>query len=419
MRAAGDRPHPARCPGRIRRRLLSQPPAAAGHRAGADRRPVTRHRPVAQDGHDVRRAEPDRVRVQIGAGVLRVALGRDPGAIVLDLPGHLPRPPSHRARHQPGGLLRHGHAAVPGLDRDMRAARQHIVKMAGALVRRRVDDLGSQVVIGAVQRPGQAGLGLDQVEDLADQRAVPVQQVLDPRDMQAGRPGQRVPRVPQRDIAVGTGQRHGIGAGGRHPAVQAVRHRVHRVAGHQPVGGVLAARDHHQSRHRMGDRVLTRQLRGGLGLPGQQRPQAGVHALDVIPGQRDGEDPVDLVEDIVDIGPAGRRVRLVQRPVGVSGADDPVPSPRYDEQDAHRRPQDDPGTRLDPVLGHDQVDPLGRADVNGAAAADHGLDLIGPHPGRVHHLLGADLQFGPRLKVNGTDAGDPLALPQETGHLSP
>ena len=58
--------------------------------------------------------------------------------------------------------------------------------MAGALVRGGVDDLGAQVVVGAGERLGEVGSLGDQVEHLGDQRAVAVQQVLDPADA-AGR----------------------------------------------------------------------------------------------------------------------------------------------------------------------------------------------------------------------------------------
>ncbi len=114
---------------------------------------------------------------------------------------------------------------------------------------------------------------------------------------------------------------------------------------------------------------------------------------------------------------AGRALLPAQS--GVGGADDPVPLPRDDEQHAERGLQDDPGRGVDPVLGHHEVDALGDPQVDRAPAADHGLDLVGPDPGRVDHLLGPDLQFRPGLQVHGPDAGHPRALPQETGHLDP
>ncbi len=53
------------------------------------------------------------------------------------------------------------------------------------------------------------------------------------------------------------------------------------------------------------------------------------------------------------------------------------------------------------------------------AAADHLLDLVGPHTRRVDHLLGADLHLVPGLQVGGPHAGDALALAQEAGDLGP
>ena len=51
--------------------------------------------------------------------------------------------------------------AVPGLDRDAGAAGEHVLEVQRALVRRRVDDLGLEVVVGAGQRlaaaPGARG----------------------------------------------------------------------------------------------------------------------------------------------------------------------------------------------------------------------------------------------------------------------
>ena len=50
------------------------------------------------------------------------------------------------------------------------------------------------------------------------------------------------------------------------------------------------------------DGVLAGQLRGRLGLAGQQRPQAGVDALDVLAGERRPQHRVDVLEQVVDVG---------------------------------------------------------------------------------------------------------------------
>ncbi len=51
-----------------------------------------------------------------------------------------------------------------------------------------------------------------------------------------------------------------------------------------------------------------------------------------------------------------------------------------------------------------------------AALADHGLGVVGPHPGGVDHLLGADLVLAAALHVLHPGADDPLALAQERRH---
>jgi hypothetical protein len=43
--------------------------------------------------------------------------------------------------------------------------------------------------------------------------------------------------------------------------------------------------------------------------------------------ERVGQDPVDVLQQVVDVGPAGGRLGPVQLPVGVGGADDPVAAP--------------------------------------------------------------------------------------------
>ena len=48
------------------------------------------------------------------------------------------------------------------------------------------------------------------------------------------------------------------------------------------------------------------------------------------------------------------------------------------------------------LRGTTQVHALGRPDLELAAAADHLLDLVGPHPGGVDDLLGADVELARR-----------------------
>ena len=112
---------------------------------------------AAVTGHDVRRAEPDRVGVGVGVGLLRLPLGRVAGPVVRRLPwspGARPTSSGRPSARRPPAQRRQ--PAVPGLDRDVGAAGQHVVQVPGALVRRGVDDLGPQVVVGAGQRLAQA-----------------------------------------------------------------------------------------------------------------------------------------------------------------------------------------------------------------------------------------------------------------------
>ena len=231
------------------------------------------------------------------------------------------------------------------------------------------------------------------------QRAVPVEQVLDAGDVDARGRRQPMALVPQRVVAVGADQRQVGGARLGNLGVHRPRRLVDRVGRHHPVGGVLAARDHDQAGHRVPDHVLAGELGRGLGLAGQQRPQAGVDALDVLAGQRRAEHRVDVLEQVVDVGGAGGRVRLRQRPVGVGGADDPVPAPRDDEQHALLGAQDEAGVGRQPVARHDQVDALRRPHVELAAGVGQRLGVVGPHAGGVDDLLGPDLEDPAGLQV--------------------
>ena len=71
---------------------------------------------------------------------------------------------------------------------------------------------------------------------------------------------------------------------------------------------------------------------------------------------------------------------------------------------------------MDAVLGDDEVDAFGGADVELPTLAHHRLGVVGPHPGGVDHLLGADLVLPARLQVLDPGADHPVALAQEPGH---
>ena len=110
--------------------------------------------------------------------------------------------------------------------------------------------------------------------------------------------------------------------------------------------------------------MLAGELGGALALALQQWSQPGVHAFDVVVGQRVGEHGVDMVEDVVDVGPARSRMGEVELPVGVGGADDPVHVPRDDEEHRLLRAQDQTGLGVDAVARHHDVHAFGRPDLN-------------------------------------------------------
>jgi hypothetical protein len=109
-------------------------------------------------------------------------------------------------------------------------------------------------------------------------------------------------------------------------------------------------------------------------------------------------------------------MRLVEVPVSVGGADDPVPAPGNHEQHALLGAQDDPGVGVDPIPRNHQVDPVGCADPEPPATADHLLNVIGPYPRGVDHLAGPHRDFLAGLQIANLNAGHPLALAEESGH---
>ena len=59
-----------------------------------------------------------------------------------------------------------------------------------------------------------------------------------------------------------------------------------------------------------------------------------------------------------------------------------------------------PHVELQPVARHDEVDALGRADVELPAGVGHRLRLVGPHAGGVDDLLGRDRELLAGLEVD-------------------
>ncbi len=162
--------------------------------------------------------------------------------------------------------------------------------------------------------------------------------------------------------------------------------------------------------------MLPGQLGGVLRLAGQQRPQPRIDTGDVVGGQRRAQHLVDVGEQVVDVGAAGRRVGEVEVPVRVGRPDDPVAAPGDHEQHAALGAQDQPGGGVDPVPGHQQVDALGGPHRQLAAPAGHRLDVVGPHPRGVDGLPGADVDLPAALEVVDPHPGDPVALAQQARH---
>src|SRR5690606_30161687 len=235
--------------------------------------------------------------------------------------------------------------------------------------------------------------------------AVAAQEVFDAGDVEAGAGCEAVAGVPHGLEAVAADEGDAVGAGFGDLAVEAVGDGVDGVLRHDAVGGVLAARDEDEPGDGVGDDVFAGQLRGLFGLAGEQGAEARVDALHGVGGEGRGEDSVDLVQDVFDVGLRGGGVGLVEVPGGVGGADDPVPAPGDHEEHGLVGAEEDPGRGVDAVLGHDEVDALGRPDVDLSAAADEFLDVVGPDAGGVDDLLGADLAGRVALEVADAQPG--------------
>ena len=238
---------------------------------------------------------------------------------------------------------RRGRSAVRCLDGEPGPAGQHVIKVAGAFVSNRVDGLGPQVVRRAGQRLSERGIRLHQVEQLVDQVAVAVKQVLKAREVQAVLGRQLIAAVPQRQVAGCACKRNAIGARWRHPLAESARRFVHGLRGHDAVRRELAARHHYQARGGPADRVLAGQFRRRACGAGHQRAEPGVDADHVLATQRLTEDRVDMIQQVVDVPRVRARIVLAEIPVRVRRSDDPVLPPRDDEQHASLRARDDPG----------------------------------------------------------------------------
>ena len=285
-----------------------------------------------------------------------------------------------------------------------------------------VDDLRAEVVLRAGEQLAEVGPLGHQAEHLVDEPAEPAEQVVDPRDPETAGPCDGHALVGARLEAAGAEERHPVGDAGPYdgvPRVQGLRSGVDGVARHHAVRRQLAAGDHHEPGHRGRDRVLARDLRRGLGGAAQEGAEPGVHALDVLVVERGPQQLVDVLEHVVDVRARGGRVREVEVPRGVGGADDPVAAPGDHEEHRDRGLGDEAALAADPVARHDEVDALAGLDVERAAAAEHLLDLVGPHTAGVDDDLGANLDLAVVLEVLDARPDDAVGLAQEGGDLGP
>ncbi len=194
-----------------------------------------------------------------------------------------------------------------------------------------------------------------------------------------------------------------------HGELQLPRGRVDRIARHEAIGRVLAAHHAHEAGSAAPDLVLARDSRRVLTVAAGQRPQACVHAHDVGALQRPGEHLVDLVQEILDIRPIGRRVIEVEGPVRVRGADDPVLPPGKHEEHALLGGENERTGGLDAVPGDDEMDAFRGPHSHRAPDAGEALRLGRPDAGRVDDDASAHLELPVRLLIAQKGAGEALA----------
>ncbi len=131
--------------------------------------------PVPSEAADIRCTHPGR----IGGAIIRLGLalsfGLDAGFVVPDLTFDRRGVPAEnrcdQGRRGPGGLQ----TAIEGLDRDARSARQDVVEMEGAFMGGCELDLGCEVAGRALEWLAELRIPLDEVEEILDPRAVPMQ----------------------------------------------------------------------------------------------------------------------------------------------------------------------------------------------------------------------------------------------------
>ena len=254
-------------------------------------------------------------------------------------------------------------------------------------------------------------------ENLVDQRSVATEQVLDPIGVQSVELSEVHRLVHEREVAVRAHQRNLLGDRRRDGRRKILGRQIDGILAHHPVGGVLPAGDRDQARRHARHRVLAGQLRRLVALPRKQWTQTGVDAVDVLVGERGDQHLVDVAEDVVDVGLGGGRVREVEVPVGVGGADDPVVAPRNHEQHGLLGTQDDRRVAHDPVARNHDVHALRCAHPEPAPLVRERLDLVRPHAGRVDDDVSLHFGGGAGLRIPHAHTGHSVRLAQEADDL--
>ena len=152
---------------------------------------------------------------------------------------------------------------------------------------------------------------------------------------------------------------------------------------------------------------------------GHQRAQAGVNGEHVSPGQRPGQHPVGLAQDVIDVLGGSGGFGAVARPLGVGGADDPPLAPRDEEEHALAGAHDHAGLGVDRGGVHDQVHALGHPDLVAGLHAARLVHQVRPDARADHGPGRRDVESPPGLLVPYPRAGHPLAVPQQRHRAGP
>ena len=200
-------------------------------------------------------------------------------------------------------------------------------------------------------------------------------------------------------------QQREAGRRGARRWIAALERHVHGVAGHEPVGGVLAAGDPHQPGGLAMDGVLAADAGRVTAGRADQGSQAGIGTQSVLAREVEREHAVDGLEDVIDLVPGGRRtvgcpgVRLI------GGAHDPGPGGGDEEEHAagdlerHARPDGDAFSL------EEQVRPAAGHELHGRPAQAR-LRVPEPDARGVDDPLGPDGQLLSAEEVADREPGD-------------